>query len=248
LGAVLPLAVFAIALPSLLAVERRRARPVLDIGLFKSTTFSSSLAASLISFATMYSPTILVPFYLQSTLHLSPQASGLYLLAFPIAMALLSPLSGKLSDRLGSRPLAVAALILNGLALTFFGLIGPASPKWLILVPLFAMGIGLGLFQSPNNSAAMGSAPKEKLGMVLGISFSTLAFTSLMRGRPITDATAFLGSALGVLGSGGAQYGWRLDRFPTWKGEQRVVLNRYSQAFLDAGPRLARYDMTRSIS
>jgi EmrB/QacA subfamily drug resistance transporter len=208
LSAVLPLAVFAIAFPSLLAVERHRSRPVLEIGLFRNTTFSSSLAASLISFATMYSPTILVPFYLQGTLHLSPQVSGLYLLAFPIAMALLSPLSGTLSDRLGSRPLAVAALILNGLALAFFGLIGPASPQWLILVPLFAMGIGLGLFQSPNNSAAMGSAPKEKLGtangviqlvknlgMVIGISFSTLAFSSLMGGRPVTDATAFLGSA-----------------------------------------------------
>ena len=206
--ALIALALFAIAFPLLLAVERRKPRPVLDLGLFRNVTFSSSLAASLISFATMYSPTILVPFYLQGTLHLSPQISGLYLLAFPLAMAILSPLSGRLSDRVGSRPLAVAALIINSMALICFGLIGPGAPKWLILGPLFAMGIGLGLFQSPNNSAAMGSAPKEKLGaangiiqlvknlgMVIGITFSTMAFTSLMGDRLIGDATAFLGSA-----------------------------------------------------
>jgi EmrB/QacA subfamily drug resistance transporter len=186
-SAYLALAVFVLAFPTLLAVERRRPRPVLDTSLFKNAIFSSSLGASLISFATMYSPTVLVPFYLQGTLGLSPTISGLYLLAFPIAMA---------------------ALILNGSALTFFGLVGPDSPQWLILVPLFAMGLGLGLFQSPNNSAAMGSIPKEKLGtgngvvqlvknlgMVIGISFSTLAFSSLMDGRPITDAAAYLSSA-----------------------------------------------------
>jgi EmrB/QacA subfamily drug resistance transporter len=207
-GAFMALSVFVLAFPALLLVERRRPRPVFDTSLFKNAIFSSSLGASLISFATMYSPTVLVPFYLQGTLRLSPTISGLYLLAFPVAMAVLSPLSGKLSDRIGSRPLAVAALVLNGLALTFFGLIGPGAPQRLILVPLFAMGLGLGLFQSPNNSAAMGSIPKEKLGtgngvvqlvknlgMVIGISFSTLVFSSLMGGRPITDAAAFLESA-----------------------------------------------------
>ena len=202
------LAVFAISFGLLFLVEKRNPRPVIDFGLFKNATFSSALAASLISFSTMYSPTVLVPFYLQGTLGLSPQVSGLYLLAFPVAMAILSPLSGRLSDKIGSRPLAVTALILNGTALLFFGGIGPSSPPWVILLPLFAMGIGFGLFQSPNNSAALGSAPKEKLGtanaitqliknlgMVIGISFSTVAFSSLMGSRHITDPGAFLASA-----------------------------------------------------
>jgi EmrB/QacA subfamily drug resistance transporter len=207
-SAYIAIVVFAAALPVLLFVERRKAKPVFDTSLFRSPVFSSSLGSSLISFATMYSPTVLVPFYLQGTLGFSPTISGLYLLAFPVAMAILSPLSGKLSDRIGSRPLAMAALLLNGAALVLFGLVGPSSPSWLILVPLFAMGIGLGLFQSPNNSSAMGSIPKEKLGtgsgivqlvknlgMVIGISFSTLAFSSLMGARPITDAAAYLSSA-----------------------------------------------------
>ena len=202
------LLVFALSFPILLLVERSKPQAVLDLGLFKSMTFNSALVSSFISFATMYSPTILVPFYLQGTLGLSPQVSGLYLLAFPIAMAVLSPLAGHLSDRFGSQHLATAALILNGLALFFFGLIGPSAPRWLILVPLSVMGIGLGLFQSPNNSSAMGSVPKEKLGtangiiqlvknlgMVMGITFSTLAFSSLMGSRSIKDAQAFLSSA-----------------------------------------------------
>ena len=207
-GAYIAILLFVAALPALILVERRKTKPVFDTSLFRSPVFSSSLGSSLISFATMYSPTVLVPFYLQGTLGLSPTVSGLYLLAFPVAMAILSPLSGKLSDRVGSRPLAMSALLLNGVALVAFGLIGPASPPWFILVPLFAMGIGLGLFQSPNNSSAMGSIPKGKLGtgngivqlvknlgMVIGISFSTLAFSTLMGDRPITDATAYLASA-----------------------------------------------------
>jgi EmrB/QacA subfamily drug resistance transporter len=201
-------AVFIIAFSLLLVVEKRSKRPVFDISLFKNITFSSALGASLISFATMYSPTILVPFYLEGTLKLSPQIAGIYLLAFPVAMAIFSPISGKLSDRIGSRPLAISALVLNALALFFFGFISPASPSWLILVPLFVMGIGLGIFQSPNNSEAMGSVPKTKLGsgngimqliknlgMVIGMTFSTLIFASLMGGRSNADATAFLESA-----------------------------------------------------
>ena len=202
------LAIFVVTLPLLFAVERRNPRPVFDFGLFRNATFGSSLGSSLISFATMYSPTVLVPFYLQGALGLSPALSGLYLLAFPVAMALLSPISGHLSDKIGSRPLAMTALGINGLALALFGMIGPTWPSWLILVPLFAMGIGLGLFQSPNNSAALGSAPKERLGtanaiiqlvknlgMVLGITLSTMAFSALMGGRPHDDPVAFLASA-----------------------------------------------------
>ncbi|PAS96761.1 MAG: MFS transporter [Candidatus Dactylopiibacterium carminicum] len=202
------LLVCAVAFPLLLWVERRAPWPVLDIGLFRNRVFSSAIGASVISYATMYSPTILLPFYLQGTLGLSPQAAGLYLLAFPVAMALLSPLSGRLSDRIGSRPLAVAALVLNGLALIAFGLLTPAMPQWTILLPLFAMGVGLGMFQSPNSSAAMGNVPREKLGagtslvqltknlgMVMGIAFSTLAFSLLMAGHDLADAQAYLASA-----------------------------------------------------
>jgi EmrB/QacA subfamily drug resistance transporter len=206
--AIIALVILLLAFPALLMVEKRKPLPVLDTKLFKNPVFSSALGASLISFSTMYSPTILVPFYLQGTLGFSPTISGLYLLAFPVAMAILSPFSGKLSDRIGSRHLSMAALVINGVALIVFGFIGSGSPHWLILIPLFGMGIGLGLFQSPNNSTVMGSLPKEKLGMgngiiqlvknlgmVIGISFSTLAFTSLMKGSPITDSAAYLGSA-----------------------------------------------------
>lgn len=208
MNALMSLMVFIVSLPLLLLVEKNHKRPVFDTALFKNLTFSSALGASLISFTTMYSPTILVPFYLEGTLKLSPQSTGLYLLAFPIAMAILSPLSGTLSDRFGSRPLAIAALTLNGLALIFFGSIGPSAPSWLILVPLSLMGVGLGMFQSPNNSAAMGSVPKIKLGtangivqlvknlgMVIGITFSTLLFSILMNGKSSEDPAAYLSSA-----------------------------------------------------
>jgi EmrB/QacA subfamily drug resistance transporter len=189
----------------LVIVERRHPHPLLVLDLFKNVTFRSSLITSLISFSTMYAPTILIPFYLQSTLELTPQVAGLYLLAFPLAMFILSPVSGFLSDRWGSRPLVMLALVLNGAALTFFGFIEPSMPSWMILVPLFVMGIGLGLFQSPNNSAAMGSVPPlnlgsangilqlvKNLGMVLGITASTVSFAAVMAGRSLSDKASFL--------------------------------------------------------
>ncbi|NNM67301.1 MAG: MFS transporter, partial [Spirochaetales bacterium] len=189
----------------LVAVERRHPHPLLVLDLFKNLTFRSSLLTSLISFSTMYAPTILIPFYLQATLGLAPQVAGLYLLAFPLAMFVLSPVSGYLSDHWGSRPLVMLALALNGAALTFFGCIEPSMPDWIILVPLFVMGIGLGLFQSPNNSAAMGSVPQanlgsangilqlvKNLGMVLGMTASTVSFAAVMAGRSLTDRASFL--------------------------------------------------------
>lgn len=186
-------AVFAVSLISFILYERKRQHPIMDLGLFKIRTFSASVVASLISFITMYSPTVLIPFYYQKVLGLSTGKSGLYMMAFPIAMAAISPFSGALSDKIGAVILTSTGLVINGVALILLANTTLNTPVILILIYLALMGLSLGFFQSPNNSCIMGSVPKNKLGaangitqlvknlgMVIGIAFSIAIFTAFL--------------------------------------------------------------------
>lgn len=182
--------IFAVSLIIFIIYERKIQYPVMDLSLFKNWTFSSSVVASLISFITMYSPTVLIPFYFQKVLGFNTGKSGLYMMAFPIAMAVISPFSGALSDKIGAVLLTSSGLLINGIALILLANTTVNTPVGLILIYLALMGLSLGLFQSPNNSCIMGTVPKNKLGaangitqlvknlgMVIGIAFSVALFT-----------------------------------------------------------------------
>jgi len=182
--------IFVISLIAFIFYERRKKYPVISLSLFNNWVFSSSIVASLISFITMYSPTILIPFYFEKVLGFSTGKTGLYMMAFPIAMAIISPFSGALSDKIGFAVLTSTSLIINGIALILLANATLNTPIFLILIYLGLMGLSLGFFQSPNNSCIMGSVPKDKLGaangiaqliknlgMVIGIAFSSMLFT-----------------------------------------------------------------------
>lgn len=187
------IAIFVVSLIIFIIYERKKQHPIMDLGLFKNWIFSSSIIASLISFITMYSPTVLIPFYYQKVLGFSTGKSGLYMMAFPIAMALISPFSGALSDKIGAVILTSTGLVINGIALILLANTMVNTPVILILIYLALMGLSLGFFQSPNNSCIMGSVPKNKLGaangitqlvknlgMVIGIAFSVALFTTFL--------------------------------------------------------------------
>jgi MFS family permease len=165
----------------------------MDLSLFKNWKFTSSIIASLLSFITMYSPTVLIPFYYQQVLGFSTGKSGLYMMAFPIAMAIISPFSGALSDKIGAVILTSSGLVINGIALILLANTTLNTPVILIVIYLALMGLSLGFFQSPNNSSIMGNVPKNKLGaangitqlvknlgMVIGIAFSVALFTTFL--------------------------------------------------------------------
>jgi EmrB/QacA subfamily drug resistance transporter len=187
------IAIFTVSLVVFIIYERRKQHPVMDLSLFKNWVFSSSIIASLISFITMYSPTVLIPFYYQKVLGFGTSKSGLYMMAFPIAMALISPFSGALSDKIGAVILTSTGLVINGIALILLANTTLNTPVILILIYLALMGLSLGFFQSPNNSCIMGNVPKNKLGaangitqlvknlgMVIGIAFSVALFTAFL--------------------------------------------------------------------
>jgi len=187
------IAIFVVSLVVFIRYEARKQHAVMDLGLFKDWIFSSSIIASLLSFITMFSPTVLIPFYYQKVLGFSTGKSGLYMMAFPIAMAVISPFSGALSDKIGAVILTSSGLVVNGIALILLANIKVNTPVILILIYLSMMGLSLGFFQSPNNSCIMGNVPKNKLGaangiiqlvknlgMVIGIAFSVALFTAFL--------------------------------------------------------------------
>lgn len=145
--------------------ERRAAAPMINLSLFRSMTFSLSLLAAFMAFLASAFNFLLLPFYLQNVLGFDPQRTGLTLIASPIALSLVSPISGRLSDRFGARWLGVVGLSFTALGLASFATLTTASTQLDVILRLLLMGVGFGLFQSPNNSTIMGSAPRSALGV-----------------------------------------------------------------------------------
>ena len=99
----------------------------------------------------------------------NPAKVGLLMAVVPICMGVMAPIAGSLSDRFGTRPMTVIGL---ALMLLGFGAISGISMQDSLLVYLLRfipLGLGLGIFNSPNNSAIMGSAPRHRLGVASGL-------------------------------------------------------------------------------
>jgi EmrB/QacA subfamily drug resistance transporter len=188
--------------------EWRTPQPMLQLGLFRNRLFTCPIAAALLNFMSQYTLVFLMPFYLRDYLGMPPGRVGLIMTTFPALVLIAAPLAGALSDRIGTRGLAavgagVCAAALawlalgcwrgdaGGMAAATTGAGRPAEPLWWIVAGLALFGLGTGIFQSPNNSAVMGSVPRERagtasavlavirnVGMVLGIAVAGALFAA----------------------------------------------------------------------
>ena len=150
------------------AVERRSIQPMIDLALFRIRPFTAGLASVVVAFAGLFTATFLLPFLLQQDRGFSPIEAGLLLTPVPISMALVAPLSGAASDRFGPRVLAstgMAIMVLGLLSLTQLPL-DFALPD--LVWRLVLLGIGQGLFMSPNSSAVLGAVPRPRVGTASG--------------------------------------------------------------------------------
>jgi EmrB/QacA subfamily drug resistance transporter len=146
--------------------EARAASPILHVGLFRNNAaFTFSNLAALINYSATSAVGFLLSLYLQHIKGLSPQEAGLILVAQPVAMAVLSPLAGRLSDRIESRVLASAGMALTTLALVPFILMSAQTPLWAIILYLVILGCGFGLFSSPNVNAIMSAVERKSYGV-----------------------------------------------------------------------------------
>ncbi|MDF2565316.1 MAG: drug resistance transporter, EmrB/QacA subfamily [Massilibacillus sp.] len=143
--------------------------PMIELSLFKNWTLLSGNIAGMLSFMAMFSNNMLLPFYLHTILLLSPTQIGIAITPFPLLLAVTAPASGYLSEKMNPAILTTAGLSLTMGGLLYMSTLDASSTIWHVIISQAVMGIGNGLFQSPNNNSVLSSVPKSKVGLVSGI-------------------------------------------------------------------------------
>jgi len=154
-------------------IEQRVAQPMIDPGIFKNSLLSVSLATGFISFIGLGGTGILIPFYLENILQFKPIHVGLLMGIVPVMLGICAPISGSLSDRVGTRPLAILGLAVMCLGYLAASTFSADTGSWGYVIRIFAVGTGIGIFISPNNSSIMGTARRRHLGIVSGLMAET---------------------------------------------------------------------------
>jgi len=150
--------------------EKRGSNPVFDIRLLiRNRVFAFSGLAALIHYSATSATGFFISLYLQYIKDFDARSAGLVMISQPIAMALLSPLAGKLSDQYNAGVIASIGMGFTALGLILLCFITAATPVYLIIALLLLMGIGFGLFSSPNSNAIMSSVEKRHLGVASGV-------------------------------------------------------------------------------
>jgi len=162
------LALAVVALGLLIVVERRVESPILDLTLLRSRVFVSANISLILNFLALFAVSFLLPFYFEQLRHFSTQEAGLLLTPLPLTIAIVAPISGALADRVGTRWLAAGGLTIACIGLVLLGGLDARSSVFDIAWRLVVTGAGQALFQSPNNSALMGAAPRGAQGVAAG--------------------------------------------------------------------------------
>ena len=177
--------------------ELHTSDPMLDLRLFRRRTFSFGSSAAFLAFFGSSGVLFLMPFYLQGVLGYSTVKSGLVVVPAALFMAVLGPISGRLSDRYGWRPFTVGGLALSVTGMFLFSRITVDSSLALVLPALILHSSGNGVFYSPNSSSIISAVGQEHFGVVMGL-------LSLIRNAAnvtsVAAATAVVAVTMGILG------------------------------------------------
>jgi EmrB/QacA subfamily drug resistance transporter len=168
LGLILTLAGGSVALILLVIVELRLSDPIIDFRLMHNRVFVSANVSLVMSFLALFAVSFMLPFYLEELHGFSIIDAGLLLTPLPLTIAVIAPFSGALADRIGTRWLAATGLAIACIGLVLLSQLDAQSSIWDIVWRLVVTGVGQAIFQSPNNSALMGSAPSSRQGVAAG--------------------------------------------------------------------------------
>lgn len=150
--------------------EKRISEPLLDVRLiFENRLFLFSNLAAILLYSATYSLSYLMSLYLQYLQGMSAKMAGLIMVSQPIMMALLSPYTGRLSDRIEPRILASTGLLLNMIGYALLSLSNMGTSLVFIILCLLITGTGFALFSSPNMNAIFSSVSRDQLGVASGI-------------------------------------------------------------------------------
>jgi EmrB/QacA subfamily drug resistance transporter len=162
------LIVAAVLLPLFVLIEHRGRAPMLDLEIFRNRMFSAATAAAFISGLSRFALLFVFVFYFQGVMGDDPIVAGLKITPMAIGMLIASPLAGIWADRHGSRTLAALGMVVSGVALALMTTLEASSPYWQSTLWLLLVGIGSGMFNSPNTAAMMGTVPQNRRGIAAG--------------------------------------------------------------------------------
>ena len=149
-------------------IELRVPNPVIVLSLLKNCVFTSALFSLILNFLSFFAISFILPFYLEELRGFSTQKAGILLTPPALVIAIIAPISGSLADRFGTRWLTTAGLAIACMGLVLISQLDEHSTIFDIICRLAVTGFGQALFQSPNNSALMGAAPRELQGSASG--------------------------------------------------------------------------------
>jgi EmrB/QacA subfamily drug resistance transporter len=165
LGALM-LGLSAVSLVLFIVHQSRSRRPLIRVQMFaESRVFSMSLTTSLLMYASNFPLVFLMSLYLQYVQGFSPSQAGQIILVQALAMAIMAPFSGKLADRFEPRLIATLGCAIVACGLLVLSLMNTQSSATYIASSLLLIGLGFGLFSTPNNNAIMGAAHRDELGV-----------------------------------------------------------------------------------
>jgi EmrB/QacA subfamily drug resistance transporter len=162
------LATAAVAMALFLWVERRTSQPLIDLRLFAIRAFSAGNASVVIAFAGLFTATFLLPFLLERGAGYTPLEAGILLTPIPVIGAIVAPFSGALSDRIGSRLPASIGIAVMAVGLLSLSQLEPGFGPIDLVWRLALIGLGQGLFMSPNSSSVLSSVPTPRIGTASG--------------------------------------------------------------------------------
>ena len=185
-------------------VERRSASPMIDLQVFRNPLLTVSIASGYLVFVSVSATFFLLPFFLEDVLGYDTRKTGLALGIAPLVLGIVAPVAGTLSDRMGVRRIALAGLAVIFASFVGFRMLDERTTILSFSLVAIPIGLGVGAFQSPNNSAIMGSMPREYAGVaggmltltrLLGQVSGVALMGSLWAARTLARASEATGSA-----------------------------------------------------
>jgi EmrB/QacA subfamily drug resistance transporter len=162
------LAAAAVLLPLWVLIESRSRAPMLDLNIFRNRLFAAASAAAFINGLTRFALMFLFVFYYQGAQGDSPIDAGIKLMPLAFGMLIASPIAGIHADRHGSRALAAVGMLVSTAGLAAMATLQVHSPYWQSALWLLMVGVGSGMFNSPNTAAMMGVVPAHRRGIAAG--------------------------------------------------------------------------------
>ncbi len=193
-------------------IEMRSPQPMLNLSLFSNRTFGFANLAALLSFMAIYGAIFLTPFYLVFVLKQSVGTVGIVMAASPLAALMVAPISGIISDRMGTRGLAFLGMGLSCLGLALLSTLNTSSSVMDVVWRLAIFGFGMGIFGSPNNSAVMGNVPPVYLGVASGI-LAAMRNVGMVLGIGIAAAVLYGIAPITLSGQPGSFTPAEIDQF-----------------------------------